>query len=956
MSRAGSDFDGETVKEMGMNTLELVSLANAEYVDEQYRRYLADPSSVDERWALFFAGFDFATDGNGARPTAADGIDAQHADGAVSAREARAMPRAEAEPVLGVFDLVHSYRELGHLVAHLNPLAPPPAGHPLLEPSEFGFTPPDLDRVVECSSFKGCAKATLHELIARLRSTYCRTIGVEYMHLQDRAQRVWLQERMEPTSNDPNLTPDERSWVLDNLVVSEGFEQFLHLRYPTAKRFSLEGADSLIPMLETMVEDGGKLGVEEMVIGMPHRGRLTVLANVLRKPYEMILAEFEGSFLGKEAMGDGDVKYHLGYSHDRVTRAGRKVHLSLAANPSHLEAIDPVIEGVVRAKQNHLGDDERGRVVPILMHGDAAFTGQGVVSETLWLAELEGYRTGGTVHIIINNQVGFTTSPEAYRFTPYPSDGAKVVQAPVFHVNGDDPEAAVQAARLAIAFRQQFKKDVIIDLVCYRRHGHNELDDPTFTQPVMYRKIAKHPTPLALYRDRLVDQGAIPTGDVERRTKDFRELLDAARSYAQDFMPKQAVFAFGGLWKGFTRAGKDWSADTAVSQPALDEIAAAFTRLPEGFTPHPKAMKLMEARAAMVKPGGAIDWGCGEALAIGSLVLQAVPVRMSGQDSGRGTFSHRHAVLHDFENDAHWVPLDHIRDGQARFTILDSMLSENAVLGFEFGVSMADPRQLVIWEAQFGDFGNGAQVVIDQFICSSETKWQRPSGLVMLLPHGYEGQGPEHSSARLERYLQLCAADNMQVCNFTTPAQYFHALRRQMLRQFRKPLVIMSPKSLLRHKLAVSSPEELTKGQFQPVLDDVARRGAPAAGVTLDPARVTRILLCSGKVYYALLAGRRDRAIDSVAIARVEQLYPFPVPELDAIFASYPNAKQVFWVQEEPWNMGAWHFVYHPLRRLLPADRSLAYVGRPAAASPASGSYKIHQAEEADLVNRAFAR
>ena len=776
------------------------------------------------------------------------------------------------------------------------------------------------------------------------------------MHIQAQEQRVWLQERMETTSNRPDLSPEDRLRVLDSLITAEGLEQFLQLRYPTAKRFSLEGSDSLVPLLHTLIEDAGMLGVEEMVFGMSHRGRINVLANVLRKPYEMIIAEFEGSLLAKEATGDGDVKYHLGYSRDHTTRAGRKVHLSLAANPSHLEAIDPVIEGMVRAKQQHLHDAEYARVVPVLMHGDASFTGQGVVAETLGLSELDGYRTGGTVHIIVNNQIGFTTPPEAYRFTPYPSDVAKIIHAPVFHVNGDDPEAAVQAARLAIGFRQRFKKDVFIDLVCYRRHGHNELDDPTFTQPVMYKKIAAKPTPLTLYREQLVQAGAVAAEEAERRAREFRELLDDAQSYARDFMPRQPVFVFGGLWKGFGWAGDDWSARTAVAPEVLHEIAAAFTRLPEGFTPHPRVARLMEARAQMVREGRAIDWSCAEALAIGALLLEGIPVRMSGQDTCRGTFSQRHAVLHDVETGDRYVPLDNIRGDQVSFRVIDSMLSENAVLGFELGMSLADPRRLVVWEAQFGDFINGAQVVVDQFLACSESKWQRMSGLVLLLPHGYEGQGPEHSSARLERFLQLCAEDNMQVCNLTTPAQYFHALRRQMHRSFRKPLVLMTPKSLLRHKLCVSSLEELTQGGFRTVIDDIALGGAPEAGVTIERGGVRRILLCSGKIYYELLAGRRERAIDSVALVRVEQLYPFPAKELEAIFAAYPEARQVYWVQEEPWNMGAWHVMYRRLRRVLPEDRTLSYAGRPEAASPATGSFKLHLAEERELVNAALAR
>ena len=919
-----------------MYSLDGVALANKDYVAEQYRRYQADPASVDERWAAFFAGFELAN-GNGEAPA--------------TLIEAAAAPGR----VLDASDLVHSFRELGHLVAHLNPLEPRPMGHPLLDPAEFGFTEADMERAVDCGGFRGPRRAPLGELIERLRRTYCGTLGVEYLHIPDKEQREWLQERMEPTENRPELAAEDRIRVLENLLQAEAFEQFLQVRYPTAKRFSLEGGDSLIPMLDTLIEEAGTLGVEEIVFGMPHRGRLNVLANENRKPYEMILAEFEGALLAREATGDGDVKYHLGYSRDHTTRAGHKVHLSLSANPSHLEAIDPVIEGMVRAKQDRYGDRERSRVVPVLLHGDAAFNGQGVVTETLGLSELPGYHVGGTIHVIIDNQIGFTTPPGAYRFTRYPSDVTKIIQAPVFHVNGDDPEAAVQAARLAIGFRERFKKDAIINLVCYRRHGHNELDDPTFTQPLMYKTIAAHPSVLAQYRERLVSAGVIVADEVERRVADFRELMDAAQAYARDFMPRQPIFAFGGLWKGLGWAGDDWSAATAVRADLLREVAAAFARFPAGFTPHPKAARLMEARAAMTE-GGRIDWGCAEALAIGSLLLEGIPVRMSGQDTSRGTFSHRHAVLHDVESGTRYVPLDHIRQGQARFMILDSMLSEYGVLGFEFGVSLADPRQLVLWEAQFGDFANVAQVVIDQFISSSESKWQRMSAIVLLLPHGYEGQGPEHSSARLERFLQLCAEDNMQVCNLTTPAQYFHALRRQMHRSFRKPLIVMSPKSLLRHKLAVSPLGEFTEGTFRTVIDDVAIEGAPEAGVRVERPRVRRILLCSGKVYYELLAGRRERDDDTIAIVRVEQLYPFPGKELEAVFAAYPNARQVCWVQEEPWNMGAWHTMYRRLRRVLPEGRELSYVGRAEAASPATGSYKVHQAEERDLVMNALAR
>jgi len=920
---------------MSMRAFDALALANKDYVAEQYRRYREDPSTVDERWSLFFAGFDLALDGDGPPATATPGA-------------------TPVEPVLGVLDLVHSYRELGHLEAHLNPLEPKPSGHALLEPRQFGFTEPDLDRVVDVSTTTYGA-LPLRELIARLKATYCGTIGVEYLHIPDKEQREWLQERMEPTQNRAELSAADRVRILEQLVYAEGFEQFLHARYPTSKRFSLEGADALIPTLHALVEEAGVRGVQELQIGMAHRGRLNVLVNVLRKPYEMALAEFEGSQLAREATGDGDVKYHLGYSRNHETRHGHHVHLSLSPNPSHLEAIDPVIEGMVRAKQNYLGDTDRVRVVPVLIHGDAAFTGQGVVSETFWLSELEGYRTGGTVHLVVNNNIGFTTNPRDYRFTVYPTEIAKIVQAPVFHVNGDDPEACVHAARLAMAFRQRFRVDVVIDIVSYRRYGHNELDDPTFTQPVLYRRIAEHPTPLTLYKRRLVADGVVTEAQVEERVADFKEILDAAQNYARDFAPRQQVFAFGGRWQGLGWAGDDWSAQTAVPKETLLEVAQAFTRFPEGFTPHQRVGRLMADRRKMVEDGGPIDWGCGEALAFGSLCVEGTSVRLTGQDSRRGTFTHRHAVLVDAQNASEWVPLDHVRESQGRFLVLDSMLSENACLGFEFGFSCADPLKLVVWEAQFGDFVNGAQVIIDQFISASESKWQRMSGLVMLLPHGYEGQGPEHSSARLERFLQLCAEDNWQVVYPTTPAQFFHLLRRQMHRTFRKPLIVMTPKSMLRHKLAVSSLADFTDGAFQTVIDDPAVAGAVEAGVTIAPKDVERVIFCTGKLYYALLAGRRDREVSRAAVVRVEQLYPFPAREIEQILAAYPNAQQLYWAQEEPRNMGAWTFVDEKLYPLL-NGRRLSYVGRQEAASPATGSYKDHQAEEAAIVQRAFAR
>jgi 2-oxoglutarate dehydrogenase E1 component len=900
--------------------LDFILRANPDYIEDLFRQYLRDPHSVGADWAHFFAGFEFGADG---RPAAA----------------------VQAERQTGVLDLIHSYRELGHLIAHLNPLGGNATEHPLLALSEFGFEEADLDLVVPCPTFRGHTQAPLRELISQLHTTYCGTLAVEYMYISDKVQRDWLKERMEPTLNRPDLSSEDRLHIFSRLAAATGFEEFLHTKYVGQKRFSLEGAESLIPMLDWLIEDSGAAGVQEIVMGMPHRGRLNVLANVLHKPYEMILAEFEGTFLPADIQGDGDVKYHLGYARDHVTRGGHRVHVSLLSNPSHLEAVDPVVEGIVRAKQAYRNDTARDQVMPLLIHGDAAFTGQGIVTETLSLSELSAYRTGGTIHVIVDNQVGFTTRPADYRFTRYASDVAKIIQAPVFHVNGNDPEAAVQAARLAAAFRRQFKIDVIINLVCYRRHGHNETDDPTFTQPVMYSIIRELPTVRDLYAQRLVAEGATSQNEIQRRITDWRELFEDALNYARDFMPRQQVFALGGVWKGYTWAGADWSAPTAVPRETLERIAEAARQIPEGFEPHPKLRRLYDERAEMVRNGTGIDWACAEMLGLGTLLVEGTNVRLTGQDTGRGTFSHRHAVLYDRKTAARWEPLQHLAEKQGWFLAVDTMLSESAVLGFEYGFSSADPRNLVIWEAQFGDFANGAQVIIDQFISSSESKWQRMSGLVMLLPHSYEGQGPEHSSARPERYLQLSAEHNWQVCNLTTPAQYFHALRRQIHRPFRKPLVLMSPKSLLRNKLAQSPIGDLADGTFQPVLAETA---------ALDAARTRRVLLCSGKVYYDLLIGREQRNVDDVAIVRVEELYPFPADQIRQALAPYTAATEVFWVQEEPWNMGGWLFMAPRLPQLLGENRTLQYVGREEAASPAVGSYKMHQREQSELVDRAL--
>src|SRR5438128_1940048 len=706
-----------------------IARANPEYVDALYREYLRDPTAVDEGWALVFAGFDLAL------------RDGARAGGSVA-------------------ELVHAYRELGHLVADLDPLGGSPREHPLLRLSELGFTERDLDRVVDWAPFKGSARGPLRDLIAALRETYCGTLGVEYLSVADKARREWLQERIEPRRNHPELTADDRHAILERLVTAETFEQFLQARYPGQKRFSLEGGETLVPLLDAVVEEAARLDVAEMVLGMPHRGRLNVLAHVLEKPYEMIFAEFEGAPLPDDVLGEGDVKYHLGYSRDRRTRAGGQVHLSLTSNPSHLESVNPVVEGIVRAKQAYRDDRDRRSVAPVLLHGDAAFMGQGIVYETLALSPLPGFTTGGTIHVIVNNQIGFTTSPEEYLFTRYPSDPAQVLRAPVFHVNADDPEAAVQAARLAAGYRQTFRADVFIDFVCYRRHGHNELDDPTLTQPVLYEQIRNHPSVVERYRQRLAEHGELDEVSVRRLRDARRQVLDGALQTARRDRPRQQVFALGGVWTGFEWAGDDWSADTRVDRQRILEVAEAMCRLPDDLTPHPRVEKLLDDRRERVRRGDRIDWATAELLAFGTLLRERIPVRLSGQDSVRGTFTQRHAAVYDATDGREYVPLSHLASEQAEFEAVNSPLSEAGVLGFEYGMSSADPRRLVVWEAQFGDFINSAQVVVDQFIATAESKWQRMSGLVLLLPHGYEGQGPEHSSARIERFLQLAAEGN----------------------------------------------------------------------------------------------------------------------------------------------------------------------------------------------------
>jgi 2-oxoglutarate dehydrogenase E1 component len=896
--------------------VDFILRANADYIEDQHRRWLENPRSVPEDWALFFTGIEFGE----RRPPAAGGSDS-------------------------AFALVHAYREFGHLVARLDPLGGDAAGtHPFLELAAFGLGEADLDREVQ-APFHGDFRGTLRHLIEALRETYCGTLGAEFMDIPDAQQREWLQARLESTRSQPQLGAASRVQILRSLLGADGFEQFLHARYTGQKRFSLEGAASLIPMFETLVSGAAAMGVEQLTIGMPHRGRINFLANIMKKPLDNIFSEFESAFTppDPEVQGHDDVKYHLGYSSDHDTPDGRRIHLSLTYNPSHLEFVNPVVLGAMRARQEMMADRVRERGIPVLIHGDAAFSGEGIVPETLALAQLPAYESGGTIHIVVNNQVGFTTSPHDARVTRYPSAIMRIVDAPVLHVNGDDPEACVHAMTLALEYRMRFKRDVCIDLVCYRKHGHNEMDDPTFTQPVMYRDIAAHVPAARQYADRLVHAGVLDAGEVERMEKSLEVTFRAAHRRASSEPVAPVRHEPRGTWRGLAWAGDDWSADTRAPRETLEQVLHGVTRLPDDFHPHRKIAQLSADRRRMFLEDR-VDWSLGEALAYGTLLLEGRSVRLTGQDSGRGTFTHRHAALFDSQDGRRWVPLQHLVPEQGRFEVVDTMLSEAAVLGFEYGFSTADPHTLVVWEAQFGDFANVAQVAIDQFIASGEAKWGRMSGITLLLPHGYEGQGPEHSSGRLERFLALCADKNLQVCNLTTPAQLFHALRRQLHRQFRKPLVIMSPKSLLRHKLAVSPVAEFTGGTFRSVLDDTLA----------DPQRVRRIRLTTGKLHYTLREAREARSITDTALVRVEQLYPFPAAELAAVFAAYPHAHDVGWIQEEPANMGAWRNLRHRLEAVVPAGHTLRFVARRSAASPATGFYATHQQQEEALVEAAL--
>ena len=933
----------------GLSACDLATVMSGEngaFVEALFEDYLTGRGSVPETWIRLF---DELTGRNGNGQAGRVATPATHPAAEPVARP-RPAPVPGTAPTTGIFGLVNAYRTHGHLIANLDPLREAEPSHPLLDPLEFGLEGAQLDTPGSSGHYLGLHECTPRELIASLQETYCGTFAVEFMEMRDKERRDWLIERMEPTHNRPQLSKAERRHILEQVTAAERFEMFLHKRFVGQKRFSLEGAEAMVSLLDAIVEDAAELGALELVVSMAHRGRLNVMTHTQSMPYRAIFTEFQPSLAPMDAQGSGDVKYHRGYSSDRQTRSGRKIHVSLWPNPSHLEWINPVAEGAVRAKQNFRGDTERSQVIPLQIHGDAAFTGQGIVPETLALSELENYWTGGTIHIIVNNQIGFTTEPNEYRSTKHPSDMAKVIQAPIFHVNADDPEACVYAAKLAIAFRQQFKEDVIIDLVCYRRHGHNEGDDPTFTQPVLYKKISAHPRVGASYSERLLQENVVSRSDLDELEVEQKTRLETAMEESSVSVQLAGAEGYHGLWSDFELTQELHNGKTSISRDKIVAVAKGLLSFPRDFQPHPKAKRLMEQRVKSIQEGGLIDWGTAEALALGSLLLDGTTVRLTGQDAERGTFSHRHAVLHDVESNKRFVPLDAIAQRGARLIICNSMLSEAAVLGFEYGYSTVDPRRLVIWEAQFGDFANSAQVIIDQFISSAEQKWNRSSGLVMLLPHGFEGQGPEHSSARLERFLQLCAEDNLQVCNLTTPAQFFHVLRRQLRRNYRKPLVVMSPKSLLRLPRAVSPVSEIETGHFHEVIDDPMRVSGE-----LDPKTVRRVLICSGKVYYALLAAREDTAFDDVALVRLEEIHPFPFDRIKEVLRGY-GTKDFVWVQEEPWNQGAWSFVRDRMSRVLPRGAKLSYVGRPESASTASGSYRQYEEETTLFIEDAFRR
>lgn len=915
--------------------------SNAAFVEDIYEQYLHDPTSVDEKWRTYFDSVRQETEETAHGPI----VNAFEKLGRTKLSRAGGLAPEAAEKQAAVLRLIHAYRVQGHTVANTDPLGlQKDATNPELDPATHGLSDEDMERSFNTGSLGDGGQLSLREIIAICQDVYAGTIGVEYMHITDSEQKRWVQERIEPKRGDFNFSANMKKQILERLTAAEGIERYLHSKYVGQKRFSLEGGESLIPMIDEMIHRSGAKGGKEIVIGMAHRGRLNVLVNILGKNPKDLFGEFEGVF-NIPLAGSGDVKYHLGYSSDIETPGGF-VHLALSFNPSHLEIINPVVEGSVRARQNRRGDDTGDEVLPILVHGDSAFCGQGVVLETFQLSQTRSFKTGGTVHIVVNNQIGFTTSkPEDVRSTPYSTDVAKMIEAPIFHVNGDDPEAVMYVTQLAIDFRNKFKKDVVIDLVCYRRHGHNEADEPSATQPVMYSTIKKLPTTRKVYADRLVEEGSVAADEPDNMIAEYRNALDNGRIVARNIVTGiHNEYAVD--WTPFHDIDWEKKPETAINLDRVRANAEILTDIPDGFELNPRVKAEYENRRKMTAGATPCNWGFAENLAYATILEDGWKIRLTGQDSGRGTFFHRHAVLHNKNNADIYIPLKNIAKNDRDLLITDSLLSEEAVLGFEYGYSTADPTTLVIWEAQFGDFANGAQVVIDQFITSGEAKWGRLCGLVMLLPHGYEGQGPEHSSARLERYLQLCAEHNIQVCIPSTPAQTFHMLRRQMSRSFRKPLVVMSPKSLLRHKLATSTLEDLTEGYFHEVIDEID---------DIKAKDVERVVLCSGKVYYDLLEERRRREQTNVALVRVEQLYPFPTEEVTKLLRKrYSGAKQVVWCQEEPMNQGAWYSSQHHFRACMRQDQSLEFAGRPASSSPAVGLPSLHAQQQQQLVDDAL--
>jgi len=912
---------------------------NVGLLEDNYARWKEDPRSVDPQWNAFFEGFEFgntqiAQNGAGSRSST------EYAPPSTTVDTSSTLQTK-------VDSLVYNYRTLGHTIANLDPLGEPIPPQPLLELDAFGLQESDLDLLVSSKFYLGNESMTLREMIASLRAHYCETIGAEFMHIQDTRVRNWVRDRIENRPGLSDFSSDRKKRLLHHLMEAETFEKFLHTRYIGQKRFSLEGGENTMVILETLLEKCPSQGVCEIVMGMAHRGRLNVLTNFLRKSYHALFTEFSENWVPDLVAGDGDVKYHLGYETIRTTESGEEIRVALAANPSHLEAVNPVVQGKARARQRIVGDtDSRRKVVPLLIHGDAAFAGQGMVAEVLNFSQLQGYRTGGTVHLIINNQIGFTTLPADARSTRYCTDVAKMIEAPIFHVNGDDPIAAAFIAELALEFRQTFSRDIVIDMYCYRRHGHNEGDEPAFTQPDLYAVIEAKSSVAQLFRESLAEEGSLSREEGEALAREFETLLDSNQKEVKE-AEQQAIengrMSFIESTAIFQPKYSHDTVETAISPETLERIVEALTTTPATFNVQPKIKRmLLGRRRKAFDNGGPYDWAYAESLAFGSLLMEGMPVRLSGQDSRRGTFSQRHSVLYDAENRDRYIPLRHLSEDQAKFCVYNSLLSEAAVLGFDYGYSLDYPSMLCIWEAQFGDFVNGAQVIIDQFISSAESKWQRPSGLVLLLPHGYEGQGPEHSSARMERFLQLCAEDNMQVCNCTTPAQYFHLLRRQMKRPFRKPLIIMTPKSLLRSELAVSVAEDFTTGHFSEILDDPE----------VDPASVDRVICCTGKVYYDLLMHRQSEGLDNVAIVRLEQVYPVAEEKIRAVLHRYDHAKHWVWCQEESQNMGAWTFI-NPVLEGITGQR-FKYAGRDRSSSPAVGALAVHKREQQNLVLDAF--